>query len=274
MTSRVQLIREWYATLAGGDVMGALAKLDPDVEWIEAESSPYSAPGPIRGPEAVLRTVWLPLQRDWEPIVVEPHELIELPSGVLALVRYRGVRRGSGASLDAQALHLWDVQGNRITRYRGFADTHALQLASGSDTDRNRALARKEFEVWNSGEVDRLDDMVAQGAIHHDPYDPFGADGLGGLKQSIQATRERYSTFEISVLDQVAEGDEVASRWRATMRLASGAEPTRQVRGEVSMDGITIVRFANGKVVEAWSSMDRLGLLRELGVLPRPAAEG
>jgi hypothetical protein len=35
------------------------------------------------------------------------------------------------------------------------------------------------------------------------------------------------------------------------------------------MSGITIERFADGKVVESWRSMDRLRLLRSLGVLPR-----
>jgi ketosteroid isomerase-like protein len=56
---------------------------------------------------------------------------------VLALVRYRGVRRGTGARLDAQAAHLWDVAGDRITRYQGFADTYALQLATASNLNRD-----------------------------------------------------------------------------------------------------------------------------------------
>ncbi|MCE3246184.1 MAG: snoaL-like domain protein [Geminicoccaceae bacterium] len=137
VTTPRELIRDWYATLAAGDLAGALAALDPDIEWIEAESSPYGGPAPIRGPEAVLRRVWLPLREDWERIAIEPDELIELPAGVLALVRYRGVRRGTGARLDAQAAHLWDVAGDRITRYRGFADTYALQLATASNLNRD-----------------------------------------------------------------------------------------------------------------------------------------
>jgi uncharacterized protein len=257
----VELMREWYATLGRGDLEGALAKLDPEIEWVEAESSPYGRPGPIRGREQVLQAVWSPLQGDWERIAVEPDELIGLPTGVLALVRYRGVHRRTGARLDAQAAHIWDVEGERITRYRGLADTHALRVATGSDADRNRELAREEFEVWSSGELDRLDRLVASDVVHHDPYDPWAADGLRGLKASIRATRERLSDFEITVLDQVAEADRVASRWRATMSADQGAAGTR----EVSVTGITIERFANGKVVESWRSIDRLGLFRALG---------
>ena len=151
-TPAVRLVRDWYAMLAAGDVEGALAKLDPQVEWIEVESSPYGRPGPIRSREVVLREVWLLLQRDWERITVEPGVLIELPAGALALVRYRGVRRGTGAPFDAQAAHIWDVHRDRITRYRGLADTHALHVATGSLSERNRRLAREEFDVWRTGD--------------------------------------------------------------------------------------------------------------------------
>jgi len=68
------------------------------------------------------------------------------------------------------------------------------------------------------------------------------------------------------VLDQVAEADKVATRWRATMTPVGAP-------GEVSLTGITIERFENDKVVESWRSMDRLGLLQDLGVLPRRAAD-
>jgi ketosteroid isomerase-like protein len=269
-----EVIRDWYATLAAGKVADALAMLDPEIEWIEAESSPYGERGPLSGPEAVLDEVWRPLQRDWERIAVEPQELIELPSGVLALIRYRGIRRGTGARLDAQGAHLWDVRGERVTRFRGFADTHALQVATGTLGEPNRRLAREEFEIWNTGEVDRLDRMVAENVVHHDPHDPYAAEGLEGLKASISATRRRFRSLEISVLDQVAEADKVASRWRATMTPMGATEPTSEGPREVSMTGITIERFENGKVVESWRSMDRLGLLGDLGVLPRPASDG
>ena len=71
------------------------------------------------------------------------------------------------------------------------------------------------------------------------------------------------------MLDQVAEGDRVATRWPAKMRPADAAPSTQEASDEVSMSGITIERFADGKVVESWRSMDRLRLLRSLGVLPR-----
>jgi ketosteroid isomerase-like protein len=37
MVSRIELIHDWYAALKAGDIAGALALLDLDVEWIDNE---------------------------------------------------------------------------------------------------------------------------------------------------------------------------------------------------------------------------------------------
>jgi predicted ester cyclase len=36
----------------------------------------------------------------------------------------------------------------------------------------------------------------------------------------------------------------------------------------VSVNGITILRFADGRCVERWSQTDFLGMLQQLGALP------
>jgi predicted ester cyclase len=44
-----------------------------------------------------------------------------------------------------------------------------------------------------------------------------------------------------------------------------GVAPTgRRIR----IEGIVVVRIANGQIVEGWNSWDQLGLLRQIGALP------
>jgi ketosteroid isomerase-like protein len=118
-------------------------------------------------------------------------------------------------------------------------------------SDRNKAVARAVFEVWGSGELDRLDALVAGDVVHHDPYDRHAADGLEGMKATIAANRERFPDLRLTVEDQVAEEDLVATRWAARMTdAASGREAT--------LAGITIDRFAEGKIAEAWRSYGML----------------
>jgi ketosteroid isomerase-like protein len=62
----IKLIRDWYAEMNRGDYAGAVAKLHPQIEWIEAEHSPYAWPGPpLVGVEAIRDAVWSKLARDW-----------------------------------------------------------------------------------------------------------------------------------------------------------------------------------------------------------------
>lgn len=123
-------------------------------------------------------------------------------------------------------------------------------------SEQNKAASRVAFEVWNTGQLERLDVFVAPDVVHHDRYDPHGADGLQGMKRAIMTNRERFPDLVIVIDDQLAEGDKVASRWTASM--------TREGK-QVALRGVTIDRFANGRIVEAWRTIDMLGLLQQLG---------
>lgn len=121
-------------------------------------------------------------------------------------------------------------------------------------SEENKAAARVAFEVWSSGDLERLDRIVSAHVLHHDPYDPHGTEGLQGMKKSITKNRNRYPDLRFAIDDQIAEGDKVATRWTARM--------TRHGKS-VTLRGITIDRFENGRIIEAWRSMDMLGLLQQ-----------
>jgi len=125
-------------------------------------------------------------------------------------------------------------------------------------SERNKGVSRVAFEVWSTGDLDRLDEYIASDVVHHDPYDPHGAEGLVGMKKSIKRNRSNYPDLHMLVEDQVAEGCKVATRWTATM--------THEGK-KVTLKGITIDRFENNKIVEAWRCMDMLGLLRQTGAV-------
>lgn len=124
-----------------------------------------------------------------------------------------------------------------------------------SDLVRHKSAAQAVFEVWSTGELQRLDTIVAPDVMHHDPHDPNGAAGLAGMKKTIERSRSLSPDLKIRI-DQLAEGNRVATRWTATM--------TREGK-RVAISGITIDRFESGKIVEAWRCMDMLGLMRQLG---------
>jgi predicted ester cyclase len=138
-------------------------------------------------------------------------------------------------------------------------------------SERNKLAARVLFEAITTGDLDRLDAVMAPDIVDHDPYNPHASDGLEGVKRLIGMYREAFPDISYDVLTQVAEGDLVATRWVATGTHRGelmGAAPT----GERSIfSGIAIQRFEGGKVVESWSNWDTLGMFLQLGVAERRA---
>jgi ketosteroid isomerase-like protein len=124
----LDLVRGSYEAFERGDLEGALAHIDPDVEWHQAEGLPHG--GVYRGLVEVRRNVFDPLDRDWwSEFSAEPEELVGAGETVLVLGRYRGVARGTGRTLDVPFAHVWTFRGTRAIRFRQFLDTAGWNAA-------------------------------------------------------------------------------------------------------------------------------------------------
>ncbi|MFH1646219.1 MAG: ester cyclase [Chloroflexota bacterium] len=78
-----------------------------------------------------------------------------------------------------------------------------------------------------------------------------------------------FPDVKFTIEDMIAEGDKVAIRY--TMR-GTHKGPYRGMPAtgkKIEVGGISIGRVAGGKFVEGWSCPDRLGMMQQLGVIPR-----
>jgi steroid delta-isomerase-like uncharacterized protein len=137
-------------------------------------------------------------------------------------------------------------------------------------SEQNKALARRTLEeAWNQGQLAVIDELVASNATFHDANVPGGKiTGPQGLKQVVQIYRSAFPDVHFTVNDQIAEGDKVTTRWTATGTHKGefmGIAPTNK---HATVTGIDIERYQDGKVVEAYSSYDMLGMLQQMGVVP------
>jgi ketosteroid isomerase-like protein len=82
--------------------------------------------------------------------------------------------------------------------------------------------------------------------------------GLEGVRRSTALYQALFDRHRIEVVDQVEEGDKVASRW-----VLKGSNWNR----DVELSGVTISRLRAGRIVEDWTATDGLDLLRGLGVV-------
>ena len=84
----------------------------------------------------------------------------------------------------------------------------------------------------------------------------------------ITAWRAAFPDFRLTIEDLIAEGETVMARWscRGTHKGdLSGIAPTGK---QFTISGVSIARFANGKMAEGWVNWDALGLMQQLGVVP------
>ena len=138
-------------------------------------------------------------------------------------------------------------------------------------SEQNKQLIRRFFEQIDTGEAGILDEFVAQGYDDHNPP-PFPdlAPGIDGARKAFNHALDGFSDFKHEILDQVAEGDKVVTRLRASGRHTGdflGIPPTNK---DVTMEGIAVHRIAGGKIVEHWSTVDAFGLFVQLGVVQPP----
>ena len=82
--------------------------------------------------------------------------------------------------------------------------------------------------------------------------------GLEGVRASTELYRALFPDLVFEVVAQVAENDQVASRW-----LLTGTNRGRRV----SVWGITLSRLRDGRIVEDWTGFDSLDLIRKLGLV-------
>jgi steroid delta-isomerase-like uncharacterized protein len=133
----------------------------------------------------------------------------------------------------------------------------------------NKLVDRRLIEeVWNLGNFAVVDELIASDYLGHSSIPAGETHGPVGYKQFYSALREAFPDLQVTVEDQIAEGDKVVTRWTARGTHKGefqGAAPTGK-HGAIT--GITIDRIANGKVVECWTNADDLGMLRLLGIVP------
>lgn len=136
---------------------------------------------------------------------------------------------------------------------------------SAMSVTNNKLLADRVWEeIWHQGNLQRMEELFAPDFVRHDPGREI--HGTTENRQFIKGLRAAFPDLHFTVLDQVAEGDKIAVRYRfqgTHLGDFQGMPPTRK---QVAYSGILIYRVANGRIAEQWTEIDLLGFLKQLGV--------
>lgn len=125
----VALVMRHHQAWLAHDYEGAVAMMDPDLEWDTRQGFPDGAAD--RGIEAATAFTrrWFETWEDWR---FEPLEYLDAGSEVLVRCRLEGRGKASGARVVSEVVQLWSFDDNaRAVCFRAFQDEAAARTAAG-----------------------------------------------------------------------------------------------------------------------------------------------
>ena len=123
-------------------------------------------------------------------------------------------------------------------------------VAVNDSPESKKAVFRRLVEICAVGDLSALDQLIAPNYIGHVAA---GDRDLEGFRESIKYFHNLFvygeDSFEVN--DQFVEGEKVATRMTAHVKMRATGEP-------VTLIGINIARVVDGKLVEEWNTWEQL----------------
>jgi steroid delta-isomerase-like uncharacterized protein len=133
---------------------------------------------------------------------------------------------------------------------------------------RHEWLIQQYFEeVWNNGNIDLLDALIAPGYVNHSSSVPGTPPGPEGLKPIVTAMRTAFPDLHYVIEDLVITADCIVARVTMSGTHTGdffGIAPTNR---KVSVSQINIEYLAAGKISQHWRLTDELSLMKQLGLI-------
>jgi ketosteroid isomerase-like protein len=119
----VDLVNGGYDDFNSGNVEGVIARFHPEIEWIEPGGG--NAPsGTFKGPESVADKVFAAVPQNFEEFTCTVEAASDQGDTVVITARFKGKNK-SGAVLDTQAEHVWEIRDGKIARMENKVDQEA-----------------------------------------------------------------------------------------------------------------------------------------------------
>lgn len=132
--------------------------------------------------------------------------------------------------------------------------------------DANKQVVRRFYEeLWNRGNLDATDELVASDYVRHDLRPGAAPPGPAGQKAVAEKFRAAFPDVRLEVEELIAEGDLVAARWTMSGTHTGPWGEVAPTGRSVRFSGVNFFRIADQKIAEIWNVRDDLGLREQLG---------
>lgn len=138
-----------------------------------------------------------------------------------------------------------------------------LEVFMPEDMQRTVDLVAK---LWNTGDTGIATQLYNETSERRAPNGT--ARGAQGIANYLTEVHTAFPDFKLEITQTLSQGNQVAVQWTATGTQKGefmGIPPTGR---RVEINGISLERVADGRVLEEVVYFDQLTLLQQLGVAP------
>jgi steroid delta-isomerase-like uncharacterized protein len=129
----------------------------------------------------------------------------------------------------------------------------------------NKAIVMRWFAELDRGNLDIVDDLIADDYVDHNPALPNLPAGREGVRQYVRILKAAFPDANHTIEDVIAEGDKVMTRVTARGTFLGeciGYQPNGNV---IEISGIAVHRIEDGRLVEHWAHADMAGFMHQIG---------
>lgn len=128
-------------------------------------------------------------------------------------------------------------------------------------TAENKELVRRYFdERWNHGSLDVCDELLSPSM------------DIEEQKEFVRAQHAALGNLHLTIMDLLAEGDQVAIHWRIDGTHQGDFLGVTATGKPVTFQGIALLRVTDGKIANDIAYWDNQSILEQLGAVP-PAGQ-
>ena len=134
----------------------------------------------------------------------------------------------------------------------------------------HKTTSRHLLELWGDNAVHHPLDNVAASYVNHQMPDASGGTSdksLDEWKALLADFHQGFSDVTMEVMQQVAEGDLVCSRFRMKAKHTGLFEQHAATGKTTSWTGVQTDRYKDNQLVESWVDWDKFSFLEGLGLV-------
>ena len=138
-----------------------------------------------------------------------------------------------------------------------------------SDSEANKAIARRYFEMFNSGDLSQLADIVSED--YGDKLEGQSS-GIAVIRSYLEGLKASFPDLTWTIEQIIGEGDRVAVMNRVSGTQVNDFGQIKATGNRVDFAAFQFYRIADGKLAEHWEVADFTKFQEQLTAKPSATA--